>query len=164
MPFHTDRQRKAVMAKLNRGNPNSDVQPTIVGKIKVLAQRFRETREARIEATTKQETQKLKTLEMQLSKRLKIEEKRQKGLEVLREKTEKLEAIKVQEAKTRQALESFTVRGKIKSRLKSGVKLIQEDIAKRRAFLKTPEGQRQVKAARERRQKFFKKLGKIKLV
>ncbi len=163
MVFVTDRQRKAVMAKL-RGNPNSDVQPTILGKIKVLAQRFRETREARIEATTKQETQKLKTLETQLSKRIKIEEKRQKELEILRVKTERLEAIRTQGAKTRQALESFTVRGKIKSRLKLGVKLIQKDIAKRREFLKTPEGQRQVKVARERRVKFFKKLGKIKLV
>ncbi len=163
MPFHSDKQRKAVMAKL-RGNPNSDVNPTIIGKIKVLSQRFREAREERIQAKTASETAKLKVLEMQLSKRLKVESKRQKELEVLREKTERLESIREQEKKTRQALESFTVRGKIKARLKSGVKLIQEDIAKRRAFLKTPEGQRQVKAARERRQKFFKKLGKIKLV
>ena len=79
-------------------------------------------------------------------------------------KTQKLDTIRAQEAKTRQALESFTVKGKIKARLKSGVKLIQEDIAKRRAFLKTPEGQRQVKAARERRSKFFKKIGKIKFI
>lgn len=151
------------MAKL-RGNPNSDVTPTIIGKIKVLSQKFREAREARLEATTKQEDKNLRILEKQLSKRIKIEQKRQKGLEVLRGKTEKLEAIRQQEAKTRQALESFTVKGKIKARLKSGVKLIQQDIAKRRAFLKTPEGQMQVKVARERRQKFFKKLGKIKLV
>ena len=157
MVFATDRQRKAVMAKLNRGNPNSDVNPTIIGKVKILAQRFREAREKRVDASTAQETKKLKVLEMQLSKRLKVEQKRQKELEALRVKTEKLDAIRNQEAKTRQALESFTVKGKIKSRLKSGVRLIKEDISKRRAFLKTPEGQQQVKAARERRQKFFKK-------
>ena len=56
MVFTSDKQRKAVMAKLNRGNPNSDVTPTIIGKVKVLAQRFREAREKRVDATTKEET------------------------------------------------------------------------------------------------------------
>tara|TARA_Y100000310_G_scaffold39183_1_gene36763 strand:- start:5035 stop:5484 length:450 start_codon:yes stop_codon:yes gene_type:complete len=40
MPFHTDKQRKAVMAKLSRGKSRSDTSPTVIGRLR---KRFRPT-------------------------------------------------------------------------------------------------------------------------
>ncbi len=177
MPFHSDKQRKAVMAKLNRGNPNSDVNPTIVKSNPGISERFKSFRERlakakqkRIEADTVEETKKLRVAEKRLESQLKVETKRAKQREKTSAAELKLEAVKQRERETKEKLEKFTVTGKLKGRIKLGAQKFAKSRAERKEFLATPLGQQRIKEAKERRASFFKKVkkgakafGKVKL-
>lgn len=175
MPFHTDKQRKAVMAKLS-GNPKSDINPTIVGpgisaRFKAFREKLAKAKQKRTEAATVEETRKLRIAEERLESQLKVETKKAAQAEKLAQAELRLEAVKQQERATREKLEKFTIKGKIKGRIKLGAKKFIEARAARKAFLKTPLGKQRIKEAKERRKKFFKairkggkKFGEAKLV
>jgi len=156
------------MAKL-RGNPNSDVNPTIIKsgnpdgigqKFRELRKRFVKAREQRIESDTIEETKKLKETEKKLERRLRIESKRSVQRQKLAEAELRLETVKQKERETKAKLEKFTATGKVKGALVLGVKRFREDIRKRKEFLKTPEGQKRIKEAKQRRKKFFQRIKK----
>lgn len=158
-PVSGSNVKSDVNPMLMKGNPNG----SIGARFTRFRERLAKAKEERLEAKTTKETKKLKEIEERLESRLKVETKRAEQRERLSEAELKLQKIEEREAETKAKLRGFTVAGKIEKRLKIGAEKFAESRRRRKEFLATPEGQMQIKAAKERRKKFFagiKKAGK----
>ena len=113
-------------------------------------------KEKRLVAQTIREEKDLAIAEKKLSERLDNEEILAERRESFLSKQEKLTMLKAQKKEFKMRLESFTLKGKVKGRIKTVIE-------RRRAFAASPAGKRLKKKRQKSRQKFFKKLGEIEI-
>jgi len=131
MPFHTDKQRKAVMAKLKGNSTRSDTKPTIIGRLR---KKFRPTAEEQVQARgarIKKEGEELeeeKRTARQLQLEAKVETERERVGAEIREARGKLRKIDVERRERKLA----PLR-KVESRIKGGFIQLKKASAKARA-------------------------------